>query len=152
MALTKNLKRIGAAAHAQRLDNLREIDFQIHEKNRASEQADVAREWKIMQAVYRVYGDAFVDWYDSPAVPDHGYARDRIALIRQWTRQQGRNLDSLLITGEDDADILHELVKASEYADAPASYDQPDPHAVVESYLLDQQMKDSWADIEEVEL
>lgn len=152
MARTRNNKFIGMAAHAQRLDDRRMIDYQNHLARKRAEQDDVALEWKIMQGCANVFGDLFIQWYDSPAVPTHGTARDRIARIRAWAREQLRIAHSITPQMEEEMGIVHELVKVSEYADAQTSYDQPDPHAVIESYLIDRQITDAWADIPEIEL
>ena len=152
MALTMNGKRIGMAAHTEKREAREYIEWQNHLARKSAEQEECERELKIMKACERVFGDLFVQWYDSPAIPDRGYARDRIALIRAWAKEQVQIARTITQQIEEDMDIIHELVKASEYADAPASYDQPDPHAVVESYILDRQITDAWASIPEIEL
>ena len=152
MALTKNGKRIGMAAHTEKREAHEYIEWKKYIARKDAEQAECVRELKIMQACERVFGGLSVQWYDSPAIPDRGYARDRIALIRAWAKEQVQIARAITPQIEENMDIIHELVKASEYADAPASYDQPDPHAVVESYMIDRQITDAWASIPEVEL
>ena len=152
MALTKNGKRIGMAAHTEKREAREYIEWQNHLARKSAEQEECERELKIMKACERVFGDLFVQWYDSPAIPDRGYARDRIALIRAWAKEQTQTARSVTPQIEEDMDIVHELVKASLYADDPTRYDITDPHAVVESYILDRQITDAWASIPEIEL
>lgn len=152
MARTRNNQFIGMAAHYEKRDQRDLIDWQNRLARKRAEERECVRERKIMQGCVNVFGDLFVQWYDSPAVPDEGYARDRIALIRAWAREQLRIAHSITPQMEEDMDIIHELVRASEYSDAQTSYDQPDPHAVIESYLIDRQITDAWADIPEIEL
>lgn len=152
MARTRNNKFIGAAAHAQKMDDMRTIEWQNALARKASEEKECRRERKIMHACYNVFGDIFVNWYSSPAVPEHGCARDRIALIRAWAKEQVCNARTMTAQAEEDADIIHELIKAAEYAELPADYDATDPHAVVESKRIDRELSDQWAFLPEIEL
>jgi len=88
MGLTKNLKRTGAAAHYEKKEIRDEIEWQASQERKRKEAEAVAEEKKLMGEVIDLYGDKFVDWYDSPAVPANGYAKDRIELIHAWVAQQ----------------------------------------------------------------
>lgn len=88
MGLTRNLKRIGMAAHNEKRDNRDLIEYQMKMDAKRKEEADCLDEKILMLEMIDKHGDLFIDWYDSPAVPDHGYARERIKLIREWEKQQ----------------------------------------------------------------
>lgn len=88
MGLSRNLKRIGMAAYNEKRDTRDLIEYQTRMDAKRKEAADVEEETKLILEMNEKYGDAFADWYDSPAVPDHGYARDRIKLIQEWEKQQ----------------------------------------------------------------
>ncbi len=91
MGLTKNLKRIGMAAHNEKKEIRDEIEWQASQERKRKEAEAVAEEIKLMQDVLSVYGDKFADWYDSPAIPENGYAKDRIELIHAWVARQELN-------------------------------------------------------------
>lgn len=152
MSLTKHGNRIGMAAHTEKREARENIEWQNHLARKAAEQAECEREWKIMQACERVFGDRFVEWYDSPAVPSHGFARDRIALIRAWAKEQVQTARAITPQIEEDMDIIHELIKAARYATGDIHYDTTDPHAIEESSKIDRQITDAWASIPEIEL
>lgn len=88
MGLTRNLKRIGMAAHNEKRDNRDLIEYQMKMDAKRKEEADCSDEKILMLEMIDKYGDIFTDWYDGPDVPDKGYACDRILLIRAWEAQQ----------------------------------------------------------------
>lgn len=88
MGLTRNLQRTGAAAHNDKREISESIEYQNREATRKREEADRKAENILMLEMIDKYGDAFTDWYDSPAVPERGCAQDRITLIREWEAQQ----------------------------------------------------------------
>jgi len=91
MGLTKNLKRTGAAAHYEKKEIRDEIEWQASQERKRKEAEAVAEEIKLMQDVLGLYGDKFAVWYDSPAIPQNGYAKDRIELIHAWVARQELN-------------------------------------------------------------
>lgn len=125
MARTRNNQFIGMAAHYEKRDQRDLIDWQNRLARKRAEERECARERKIMQGCANVFGDLFIQWYDSPAVPTHGTARDRIARIRAWAREQLRIAHSITPQMEEDMDIVRELVKVSEYADAETDLPSP---------------------------
>lgn len=84
MALTRNFRRTGAAAHNEK----REIREEIAYQNKINEEKAMKEENQLIVETLKVYGDEFANWYDSPAVPSHGFARDRIELIKAWIAEQ----------------------------------------------------------------
>lgn len=88
MGLTRNFNRTGAAAHNQQRERAEEIRYQEKIAAKLREEQDVQEEQKLIEQMNNLYGDKFSDWYDSPAVPSRGYARDRIELIKEWQAQQ----------------------------------------------------------------
>jgi len=91
MGLTRNLKRTGAAAHYEKKEIRDEIEWQSAQLRKAKEQADYKAEGTLMVEMIEKYGDAFIAWYDSPAIPQNGYAKDRIELIHAWVARQELN-------------------------------------------------------------
>ena len=84
MALTRNLRRTGAAASIERAEeemrrwNMNEIHRQL-----VREGLD-AEERQYMRALADIVGqDVFENWYDSPEVPEYGPISERLALIQE---------------------------------------------------------------------
>lgn len=85
MSRTINGKLTGRAA-ATELADQREYIWGLQEKERRR----IYNEQKMQECTNlyaecaALYGQAFIDWYDSPAVPEYGQASERIKLIEAW--------------------------------------------------------------------
>lgn len=89
MALTRNGFRTGRAG-ASDLEDRREMirDTQEAERRRQFTEQKIQECSELYEDTALLYGKRFIDWYDSPAVPEYGQATERIKLINDWIALQ----------------------------------------------------------------
>lgn len=65
-----------------RAGDYRRYRQQIEADARDPKQALLRIEKRLMQECYQLEGESFIEWYDSPSVPDNGFIQERIDMIR----------------------------------------------------------------------
>lgn len=127
MARTKNGKLIGAAASAQRRDDLEEIDFSRHYRAKQLRKKTM----ETCQAIAdRLTREEYLAWWETTPDDNEGYYRAAVDKLSEL----------------ETAEIIAWL------SPSPADYDTTDPLALRQSQILDTSIAANWDTIPEIPL